>query len=330
MSGLAYQLGISLRLHLRNKMGLLYSYLFPAIFLVAFWVLYDILHDLDVEEVLGAIVDEDDAFGPRPFFASEISSSRDSSGMRHICARYMRIGSSDSYGSPWSLSGPTPPASGRGTAALNAFEEFRMRAQRELDVTPALETRRLAIDIAAALGEADAVTPNAMQKEAAVITQPHAQVRRVAFGNPRAVRWAVATGMVSVVAAVALYGAQSRAVRAESEVPALAIAMPVLEGGARAQHADFVRNLPALISARLAADAPITVVSGARASTQRGTLHLGSTVYSDGDGTRAEFVLRDDAGTVLRAFRQKLDVARGWDHAVDQVSNTVRKEVGAQ
>ena len=34
------QLGISLRLHARNKMALLYSYLFPTIFLVAFWVLY--------------------------------------------------------------------------------------------------------------------------------------------------------------------------------------------------------------------------------------------------------------------------------------------------
>ncbi len=34
------QLEISLRLHARNKMALLYSYLFPTIFLVAFWVLY--------------------------------------------------------------------------------------------------------------------------------------------------------------------------------------------------------------------------------------------------------------------------------------------------
>ena len=34
------QLEISLKLHARNKMALLYSYLFPTIFLVAFWVLY--------------------------------------------------------------------------------------------------------------------------------------------------------------------------------------------------------------------------------------------------------------------------------------------------
>ncbi|MBW3627978.1 MAG: ABC transporter permease [Gemmatimonadetes bacterium] len=40
MTSVVYQLGVNLRLHFRNKMGLLYSYLFPAIFLVAFWVLY--------------------------------------------------------------------------------------------------------------------------------------------------------------------------------------------------------------------------------------------------------------------------------------------------
>lgn len=34
------QLGISLKLHYRNKMALIYSYLFPLIFLLAFWVLY--------------------------------------------------------------------------------------------------------------------------------------------------------------------------------------------------------------------------------------------------------------------------------------------------
>src|SRR3954465_4621855 len=34
------QLRVSLRLHYRNKMALLYSYLFPLIFLMAFWVLY--------------------------------------------------------------------------------------------------------------------------------------------------------------------------------------------------------------------------------------------------------------------------------------------------
>ena len=40
MDALFYQLGISLRLHARNKMALLYSYLFPTIFLVSFWVFY--------------------------------------------------------------------------------------------------------------------------------------------------------------------------------------------------------------------------------------------------------------------------------------------------
>jgi hypothetical protein len=40
MRGFLPQLGISLRLHFRNKMALLYSYLFPTIFTIAFWVLY--------------------------------------------------------------------------------------------------------------------------------------------------------------------------------------------------------------------------------------------------------------------------------------------------
>jgi ABC-type transport system involved in cytochrome c biogenesis permease component len=40
MNALLEHLGISLRLHFRNKMALLYGYLFPLIFLVAFWVLY--------------------------------------------------------------------------------------------------------------------------------------------------------------------------------------------------------------------------------------------------------------------------------------------------
>jgi ABC-type transport system involved in cytochrome c biogenesis permease component len=40
MNALLQHLGISLRLHLRNKMALLYGYLFPLIFLVAFAVLY--------------------------------------------------------------------------------------------------------------------------------------------------------------------------------------------------------------------------------------------------------------------------------------------------
>jgi ABC-2 type transport system permease protein len=40
MRGLLLQLGVSLRLHYRNRMALIYSYLFPTIFLLAFWVLY--------------------------------------------------------------------------------------------------------------------------------------------------------------------------------------------------------------------------------------------------------------------------------------------------
>ena len=40
MNALAHQLAINITLHLRNRMALLYSYLFPTIFLVAFWVLY--------------------------------------------------------------------------------------------------------------------------------------------------------------------------------------------------------------------------------------------------------------------------------------------------
>jgi ABC-2 type transport system permease protein len=40
MSGMLHQVGFSLRLHFRNRMGLIYGYLFPAIYLTAFWVLY--------------------------------------------------------------------------------------------------------------------------------------------------------------------------------------------------------------------------------------------------------------------------------------------------
>jgi ABC-2 type transport system permease protein len=40
MNALAHQLAINIKLHLRNRMALLYGYLFPTIFLVAFWVLY--------------------------------------------------------------------------------------------------------------------------------------------------------------------------------------------------------------------------------------------------------------------------------------------------
>src|ERR1700730_14264193 len=40
MHPLRHQIVISLRLHFRNPMALIYGYLFPTIFLVAFWVLY--------------------------------------------------------------------------------------------------------------------------------------------------------------------------------------------------------------------------------------------------------------------------------------------------
>lgn len=40
MNGLLQHLGLSLRLHFRNRMALLYGYLFPLMFLAVFWVLY--------------------------------------------------------------------------------------------------------------------------------------------------------------------------------------------------------------------------------------------------------------------------------------------------
>ena len=40
MDAFLHQLRASLRLHFRNRMALIYSYLFPTIFLIAFWVLY--------------------------------------------------------------------------------------------------------------------------------------------------------------------------------------------------------------------------------------------------------------------------------------------------
>jgi hypothetical protein len=40
LNAFLHQLRISLTLHYRNKMALIYSYLFPLIFLLAFWVLY--------------------------------------------------------------------------------------------------------------------------------------------------------------------------------------------------------------------------------------------------------------------------------------------------
>jgi ABC-2 type transport system permease protein len=40
LNALTTQLSIGLRLHFRNTMALIYGYLFPAVFLLAFWVLY--------------------------------------------------------------------------------------------------------------------------------------------------------------------------------------------------------------------------------------------------------------------------------------------------
>ena len=40
MAAFLHQLRVTLQLHFRNRMALVYSYLFPTIFLVAFWVLY--------------------------------------------------------------------------------------------------------------------------------------------------------------------------------------------------------------------------------------------------------------------------------------------------
>ena len=40
MTAFLRQLDVTLRLHFRNRMALLYGYLFPTIFLIAFWVLY--------------------------------------------------------------------------------------------------------------------------------------------------------------------------------------------------------------------------------------------------------------------------------------------------
>ena len=40
MDAFLQQLQVTLRLHFRNRMALIYSYLFPTIFLIAFWVLY--------------------------------------------------------------------------------------------------------------------------------------------------------------------------------------------------------------------------------------------------------------------------------------------------
>ena len=40
MDAFLHQFRVSLNLHFRNRMALIYSYLFPTIFLIAFWVLY--------------------------------------------------------------------------------------------------------------------------------------------------------------------------------------------------------------------------------------------------------------------------------------------------
>src|SRR5258707_5588246 len=40
MSALLHLTGVSLKLNFRNRMAILYGYLFPLIFLVAFWAIY--------------------------------------------------------------------------------------------------------------------------------------------------------------------------------------------------------------------------------------------------------------------------------------------------
>ena len=40
MNAFRHQLAISLRLYFRNTMAMVYGYVFPTIFLIAFWVLY--------------------------------------------------------------------------------------------------------------------------------------------------------------------------------------------------------------------------------------------------------------------------------------------------
>ena len=40
MNAFVSQTATNLRLYFRNRMAMLYGYLFPAIFLAAFWVLY--------------------------------------------------------------------------------------------------------------------------------------------------------------------------------------------------------------------------------------------------------------------------------------------------
>src|SRR5437762_1498723 len=40
MRAFVQHLAVSLKLHYRNKMALIYGYLFPLVFLLAFWVLY--------------------------------------------------------------------------------------------------------------------------------------------------------------------------------------------------------------------------------------------------------------------------------------------------
>ena len=40
MQAFLRQLALGLRLHFRNRMAMIYSYLFPTMFLLAFWALY--------------------------------------------------------------------------------------------------------------------------------------------------------------------------------------------------------------------------------------------------------------------------------------------------
>ena len=40
ISAILHHIGLGLRLNLRNPMAMIYGYLFPLIFLVAFWAIY--------------------------------------------------------------------------------------------------------------------------------------------------------------------------------------------------------------------------------------------------------------------------------------------------
>ena len=80
MNGLAEQYVLSLRLYFRNKMGMFYGYLFPAIFLLAFWVLYrsepvPVWRHLQLEAVGAARSQKGAAGGAGEILASSIDST---------------------------------------------------------------------------------------------------------------------------------------------------------------------------------------------------------------------------------------------------------------